>query len=220
MLAGTTGHPAFGIGLYVVAAGIMVLTPAVRAVRSLRAKALDINVLMMIAAMGAAALHDWLEAAVVLWLFGVAQWLEAMSMDRARRAIRSLVALAPTTALVRRGGAERLVDVASVLPGEIVVVRPGERAPIDGTVVRGRSAVNQAPVTGESMPADKEPGDGSSPEASTGPGPSTWRRCEGPRRHPRRSQGLWNRRRSGARRFRPLSTGLPAATRRPSWPSP
>jgi Cd2+/Zn2+-exporting ATPase len=159
LIAAAAGHPAISVGSYAVAAGVAIVTPAGRAVRSIRARILDINVLMVIAAIGAAALHDWLEAAVVLWLFSVAQWLEALSMDRARRAIRSLVALAPATALVRRGGAERVVDVASVLPGEIVVVRPGERVPIDGTVVRGTSAVNQAPVTGESVPADKEPGD-------------------------------------------------------------
>jgi Zn2+/Cd2+-exporting ATPase len=114
---------------------------------------------MVIAVAGAAALGDWLEASSVLWLFGVAQWLEGRSVQRARSAVRSLLTLAPAQALVRRGGVEQLVEVSTLELGEIVVVRPGERIPVDGAVVRGRSDVNQAPVTGESLPRSKCAGD-------------------------------------------------------------
>jgi Cd2+/Zn2+-exporting ATPase len=133
--------------------------PFRNAVRSIRRATLDINVLMLVAVVGAAVLGDWMEAAVVVWLFGLAQWLESRSADRAERAIRSLVALAPATALVRRGSVERQLPVSAVVPGDVVVVRPGERIPVDGVVVSGASDVDQAPVTGESWPVGKGPGD-------------------------------------------------------------
>jgi Cd2+/Zn2+-exporting ATPase len=130
-----------------------------RALGSLRARALDMYVLMTVAVLGAVAIHEWFEAATVVWLFAVAQLLETRAMDRARGAIRALLSLAPTDALVRRGGVEQRVPVSSVRVGEVVVVRPGEKVPLDGRVVAGESAVNQAPVTGESLPVDKKPGD-------------------------------------------------------------
>jgi len=133
--------------------------PARRAWRAARARALDINVLMVIAVAGAGLLGEWFEAAAVVWLFGIAQWLESHSMDRARHAIRSLLTAAPTAAVLRRGPALVTVPVSEVRPGDVVVVRPGDRVPVDGVVVSGASAVDQAPVTGESVPADKAPGD-------------------------------------------------------------
>jgi Cd2+/Zn2+-exporting ATPase len=133
--------------------------PARRAWHSVRTRALDINVLMVIAVLGACLLGEWFEAAAVVWLFGVAQWMEARSMDRARHAIRALMTDAPTTAVLKRGLMLVTVPVAEVRPGDIVVVRPGERVPVDGEVLKGASAVDQAPVTGESIPVDKGPGD-------------------------------------------------------------
>ena len=158
-VASWMGLPAAAILLYVVAIGLAIGTPAKRAWRSVNTRVLDINVLMVIAVAGAAALGDWLEAATVVWLFGVAQVLEARSLDRARTAIRSLMQLAPDVALVRRDGHEREIPIADVGVGEVVVVRPGQRLPVDGVVVAGESAVNQAPVTGESWPAEKVAGD-------------------------------------------------------------
>jgi Cd2+/Zn2+-exporting ATPase len=134
-------------------------TPLQRAVRSLGKRVLDINVLMVIAVVGAAALGDWIEAATVVWLFGIAQWLESWSMTRARRAIRALATLAPSSATVRRRGVEFQIPAADVRLGDVVVVRPGERIPVDAVVFAGESDVNQAPVTGESFPADKRAGD-------------------------------------------------------------
>ena len=134
-------------------------TPLRRAIASLKRRVLDINVLMVIAVAGAVALGDWIEAATVVWLFGIAQWLESWSMNRARHAIRSLVALVPDRATIRRGGVERVVAASEVVVGDAVIVRPGERIPVDAVVAVGESDVNQASVTGESFPAEKGPGD-------------------------------------------------------------
>src|SRR4051812_1217771 len=140
-----------------VAAGAMLT--ARRAWAAARVRSLDINVLMMVAAAGAIALGQWSEAAAVIFLFAVAQTLEARTLERARTAIRALMDLTPTEAMVREGAIERRVDVDALSPGSIIIVRPGEKVPLDGIVIQGESAVNQAPVTGESLPADKSPGD-------------------------------------------------------------
>jgi Cd2+/Zn2+-exporting ATPase len=130
-----------------------------RALISARAGALDINVLMMIAVMGAITLGEWSEAASVTFLFALAQLLEARAMDRARGAISALMELAPAEAVVRRGTQELRVGIDEVEIGEIVLVRPGEKIPLDGRVSAGDSYVNQAPVTGESLPVEKQSGD-------------------------------------------------------------
>ena len=144
----------FGASL---AAGVAVTTR--KALSAMRVGALDINVLMLIAATGAIALGQWSEAATVVFLFAVAQALEARTLERARTAIRSLMDLAPTEAIVRTAAGDQRIDVDRVEPGAIVIVWPGEKIPLDGTVVAGGSAVNQAPVTGESLPIDKDVGD-------------------------------------------------------------
>ncbi len=134
-------------------------TVARRAWTSARHRVLDINVLMLVAVIGASIIGEWVEAATVIWLFALAQLLEARSMDRARGAIRALMALTPADALVRRGGEEARVPADQVLVGDVVIVRPGEKIPVDGRVFGGTSFVNQAPVTGESLPVDKRNGD-------------------------------------------------------------
>jgi Zn2+/Cd2+-exporting ATPase len=130
-----------------------------RAWSAARVGSLDINVLMIVAAAGAIVLGEWSEAASVVFLFAVAQTLEARTLERARSAIRALMDLTPTEALVREGAAERRVNVDLLTPGTVIVVRPGEKIPLDGVVIGGESAVNQAPVTGESLPAEKAAGD-------------------------------------------------------------
>ena len=121
--------------------------------------AFNIDLLMLAAAAGAAVLGAWAEGALLLFLFSLGHALEHLALGRARNAITALGELAPQTALVREGGAEREVPIAEVRPGALVVVKPAERLPVDGTVREGRSAVNQAPITGESVPVDKAPGD-------------------------------------------------------------
>jgi Zn2+/Cd2+-exporting ATPase len=131
-----------------------------RAWSAARARSLDINVLMLLAVSGAIALGEWSEAATVIFLFALAQLLETRSMERARHAIRALMDLTPPRALVRRGAATpRELPIDAIEPGDIMLVRPGEKIPLDGVVEVGASAVNQAPITGESLPVDKTPGD-------------------------------------------------------------
>jgi Cd2+/Zn2+-exporting ATPase len=130
-----------------------------RAILSLRAGILDINVLMLIAVAGAMALGQWTEAASVVFLFALAQLLETRAMDRARGAIRALMDLAPAEAIVRRDGHEQRMPVDDVRIGDTVLVGPGEKLPLDGRVAAGDSYVNQAPVTGESLPIEKTAGD-------------------------------------------------------------
>ncbi|HSD51196.1 MAG TPA: cation transporter, partial [Candidatus Methylomirabilis sp.] len=142
-------------GMALCAGGWMAARKAVRAVLVPR---LDMNVLMTVAVLGAIAIGQWDEAASVAFLFALAQLLETYSLDRARQAVRRLLAVAPPEATVRRDGQEVRLPVAAVTPGEIIVVRPGERVPLDGIVRAGASALNQAPITGESIPVDKDPG--------------------------------------------------------------
>ena len=123
----------------------------------------NIDLLMVVAAIGAAVLGEWFEGALLLFLFSLGHALEHYALGRARNAIKALADLAPPRALVIRdvNGVRTEVDVpiAEVVQGDRVIVKPAERYPVDGTVIEGRSAVNQAPITGESVPVDKAPGD-------------------------------------------------------------
>ena len=121
---------------------------------------LNINALMTVAVTGAFLIGQWPEAAMVMALYAIAELIEGRAVDRARNAIKSLLDLTPETAEVRQpDGSWKSVAAAQVPVNAIVRVRPGERMPLDGTVAVGTSAVNQAPVTGESIPVDKVPGD-------------------------------------------------------------
>ncbi|RDD93421.1 cation-transporting P-type ATPase [Acidovorax sp. BoFeN1] len=121
---------------------------------------LNINALMTVAVTGAFVIGQWPEAAMVMALYALAELIEARSVDRARNAIKSLLDLAPDTAELRQpGGAWQPVAAAAVRLGAVVRIRPGARVPLDGVVISGASAVNQASVTGESMPVDKAAGD-------------------------------------------------------------
>lgn len=117
----------------------------------------QIDFLMLVAATGAAILGEWAEGAFLLFLFAIGHALENFAMTRARNAITALADLAPDEALVRRGTETVTVPIDQLVIGDIVVVRSNERLPADGFVVRGESAVNQAPITGESAPVDKQP---------------------------------------------------------------
>lgn len=126
---------------------------------ALKTFTLNINLLMSVAVIGAVAIGQWPEAAVVIWLFGIAEMIEVLSLDRARNAIRALMANAPETAFVQQAdGAWSEVPADQVAVGLIVRVRPGERIALDGIVVSGQSGVNQAPITGESIPVEKTVG--------------------------------------------------------------
>jgi Cd2+/Zn2+-exporting ATPase len=121
---------------------------------------LNINALMAVAVAGAFLIGQWPEAAMVMALYAIAELIEAKAVDRARHAISGLLAMAPEQASVRQAdGAWTAAPVASVPVGAIARIRPGERVPLDGVVTDGTSAIDQAPVTGESIPVDKTPGD-------------------------------------------------------------
>lgn len=126
---------------------------------ALKARQMNIHFLMTVAVGGALAIGQWPEAAMVLFLFGVAERLESMSLARAGAAVRALMALAPDSAWVAQAdGAWRQRPVSEVMPGARVRVRPGERVPLDGVIVAGNSSFDEAPITGESLPCDKSPG--------------------------------------------------------------
>lgn len=178
--------PALVTGLLaasILAGGVFIFRKAWSSLRINRE--LDINVLMTLAVVGAVIIGEWAEAGVVVFLFSLGEALEGYTMDRARNAIRSLMALAPAEATVLRpcldcaghlgqplpdGGVyqggpcpwcephELTVPVETLAVGDTVLVRAGERIPMDGVVRAGQSAVNQAPITGESLPVDKSPG--------------------------------------------------------------
>ncbi len=127
---------------------------------ALKNRNLNMNALMSIAVTGAMVIGHWPEAAMVMVLFALAEVIEARSLDRARDAIRGLMDLAPETATVQRSdGSWSDVDAKTVAVGSRVRVKPGERIALDGTILQGRSSVNQAPITGESLPVEKAAGD-------------------------------------------------------------
>lgn len=138
------------------AGGWFLLPKAWRAVLRLRP---DINLLVVIAAVGASIIGEWVEAAAVVFLFGVAEWLEGWADRRARRAVEALLEIAPKTAVIKRGDQFVEAPVEEAKIGDVVAVKSAMRIPLDGEVVSGESAVNQAPITGESVPVDKKSGD-------------------------------------------------------------
>ncbi|CAI6087558.1 heavy metal translocating P-type ATPase [Cohnella sp. JJ-181] len=133
--------------------------PAKSAFYAVKSRSLDMNVLMTVAILGAAAIGEWLEGATVVWLFAWGNLLQTKSIDKTRSSIRSLLDLTPPEANVKRGADIVRLPVGEVSVGQFIVVRPGEKIPLDGEVVLGTSSVNQASITGESIPVDKEAGD-------------------------------------------------------------
>lgn len=140
----------------IVTGGALVLP---KALRSLRTFSLDINVLMIVAVAGAVAIGEITEGAAVVFLFSLSELLESWSVGRARRAIQALMALTPDTALVRREDEWIEVAAADVRPGETILVKPGQKSALDGEVIAGHSAMDQSPITGESIPVEKTSGD-------------------------------------------------------------
>jgi Zn2+/Cd2+-exporting ATPase len=132
---------------------------APKAIAAARRFAPDMNLLMTIAVLGAAGIGEWSEGAAVAFLFALSELLESFSVARARQAIQSLLKLSPETALLKKGDVFDEVPVEKVAVGEIIAVKSGARIPLDGAVVSGTSSVDQAPITGESIPVEKEPGD-------------------------------------------------------------
>jgi len=165
MLIGWLGQTFFG--LPVIAATVLYITAYIfggwdisqHAWHAIKERHFDTDLLMVMAATGAAFLGEFAEGALLLFLFSLGHALEERALDRARRAVRALADLAPKTALVKRDGKELELPVESLQLEDVVIVRPGVRIPVDGVILNGNSGIDQSSVTGESLPVDKVPGD-------------------------------------------------------------
>lgn len=111
--------------------------------------------LMTIAIIGAAIIGEWTEGSIVVILFAISEALERFSMDKARQSIRSLMDIAPKEALIRRNNVEQMINVSKIEVGDIMIIKPGQKIAMDGQVIKGHSSVNQAAITGESVPIEK-----------------------------------------------------------------
>ncbi|MDA8744387.1 heavy metal translocating P-type ATPase [Rubripirellula amarantea] len=142
---------------YILAYGFGGYFTVTEAIEKIRAGKFEIDFLMIVAAAGAASLGAWAEGAFLLFLFSIGHAMEGYAMGRAKHAIESLSQLAPRIARVRRDGAESEIAVEDLVVGDVVIVKPDERLAADGFVVAGESSVDQSPITGESMPVEKQP---------------------------------------------------------------
>lgn len=147
------------ISLYAIASFTGAYYAAKSGFYSLRSLSLDMNFLMSTAIIGAMAIGEWSEAGTVAFLFSLGNTLQTYTMDKTRRSIRALMELSPPDALVMRDGSAQRIQVDSIVPGDIMIVKPGERIAMDGKVLSGSSSVNQAAITGESVPVLKNSGD-------------------------------------------------------------
>ena len=145
--------------LYAIAMVISGYKPVKSAYYAIKTRSLDMNVLMSAAAIGAALIGEWLEGATVVWLFAIGNYLQTKSIERTRNSIRNLMDLAPQEAWVQVGSEIIKKPVEEITVGDIIIVKPGDKIPLDGEIIQGESSVNQAPITGESIPVDKEIGD-------------------------------------------------------------
>lgn len=146
------------IGLYLVATVISGYTTFIRGLKNLIKFKFTIDTLMTIALIGAVSIGEWKEATLVAILFGLNELLEDMGMEKARRSMESLLEVAPKEATLIENGTEKIVPISSLTAGAVVRVKPGGKIPSDGTVVDGKSSVNEAAITGESLPVDKGAG--------------------------------------------------------------
>ncbi|MDQ0900745.1 cation-translocating P-type ATPase [Paenibacillus sp. V4I7] len=152
--------PSFTTLLYAVSIIIGGYKPARSAYYAVKSLSLDMNVLMTAAVLGASAIGEWLEGALVVWLFALGNVLQSKSIEKTRNSIRSLIDLAPPEAFVKNGQELVRKSVEEISVGDVIVVKPGDKIPLDGLIISGESSVNQAPITGESIPVDKHVGDG------------------------------------------------------------
>ncbi|MFD0682005.1 MULTISPECIES: heavy metal translocating P-type ATPase [unclassified Paenibacillus] len=125
----------------------------------LKSRTIGMDLLMTVAALGAGLIGQWEEGAAVVFLFSLGETLEAYTMDRTRKSIHGLMDLSPREALVRRNGEEMMIAIEAIQIGDTVIVKPGERIAMDGVISKGASTINQAPITGESIPVEKAEGD-------------------------------------------------------------
>ncbi|GAA0407512.1 heavy metal translocating P-type ATPase [Paenibacillus motobuensis] len=146
------------VGMYLIAIVLSGYPTFLRGLRNLTRFRFNMDTLMTVALVGAVIIGEWKEATLVAILFGLNEILEGYGMSRARKSMEALLDAAPKQAVLIRGTEEVIVPIASLQVGDIVLVRPGEKIPSDGTVAEGHSAVNEAAITGESIPVTKKPG--------------------------------------------------------------
>lgn len=158
-VAGRFGAEPVQVGSYVLALAVGGWTFVPEALRNLLRRRINIGTLMAIAAAGAVILGEVGEAASLAFLFSISEALEAFALARARRSLRALLSIVPDAATVLRDGTERQVGVSDLAPGDVMLIRAGERVPTDGVIRTGRTAVDTSPVTGESVPLEAGPGD-------------------------------------------------------------
>lgn len=155
-----TAAPAWiPLSFYIAAYAFGGFFTAKEAITTIAKDGFEIDFLMLVAAAGAAILGEWAEGALLLFLFSLGHALEHYAMGRARKSIEALASLAPPTAILRKNGAEQEVNIEELSLGDIILVKPNSKIPADGVIVKGTTSVNQAPVTGESIPVDKWPVD-------------------------------------------------------------
>ncbi|GIW50003.1 MAG: putative cadmium-transporting ATPase [Anoxybacillus sp.] len=147
------------IGLYLIAMVISGYQTFLKGLKNLIKLKFNIDTLMTVALIGAISIGEWKEATVVAILFGLNEYLEAIGMEKARKSMEKLLEVAPKQATVLKDGIEKVVPIESLQVGDIVLVKPGEKIPSDGVVVEGKSSVNEAAITGESLPVEKENGE-------------------------------------------------------------
>lgn len=149
--------PWVSLSLYIIAYFFGGFFTAKEAVETILKGGFEIDFLMLVAAIGAAILGAWVEGALLLFLFSLGHSLEHYAMGKARKSIAALTSLAPPTALVARNGKQEEVRIEELVLGDIIIIKPNSKIPADGVVVKGEGSVNQAPITGESVPVDKSP---------------------------------------------------------------
>ncbi|BBH20629.1 putative cadmium-transporting ATPase [Paenibacillus baekrokdamisoli] len=157
--AGNFINESVQIGLYLVATVLSGYSTFIRGLKNLIALRFNIDTLMTVALIGAIAIQEWKEASLVAILFGVNEWLEGLGMEQARRSMETLLKVAPKEAIKLENGIESVVPIASLKAGDLAIVKPGGKIPSDGTVESGKSSVNEAAITGESLPVEKAIGE-------------------------------------------------------------
>lgn len=145
--------------IYISAAAFSGYSTFLKGLKNLFKFKFNIDTLMTIALIGAFGIGEWKEGTLVAILFGINEYLEGMGMEKARKSMETLLKVAPKEAIIIQGNEEKVIPIADLRVGDIVLVKSGEKIPSDGTIEAGKSSVNEAAITGESMPVDKVPGE-------------------------------------------------------------
>ncbi|MEK3887950.1 heavy metal translocating P-type ATPase [Bacillus sp. FSL K6-3431] len=149
----------FAVFIYISAAAFSGYSTFLKGLKNLFKFKFNIDTLMTIALIGAFGIGEWKEGTLVAILFGINEYLEGMGMEKARKSMETLLKVAPKEAIIIQGNEEKVIPIADLRVGDIVLVKSGEKIPSDGTIEAGKSSVNEAAITGESMPVDKVPGE-------------------------------------------------------------